>query len=351
VSPAPITSGMRTLRAGPVSLRVAPASVLLGAASWLAAVGVALYAVTVGDYPMPLSTVLAALAGDGTLLTYDVVVRNRLPRALVGLLVGAALGLAGTVLQRIARNPLVSPDVIGIGAGASAGAVVAIVVLGAGSATTVTGALIGAALAAAAVYALAAGGGFTGYRMVLVGIGIAALANAAASFLLTRSDRNQAFQAAVWLVGDLGGRSWPDLVPVAVGLGVGAPLVLLLTRHLRLLELGDELAHTLSGGIGAARTTLVGAAVGLTALATAAAGPIAFVALVAPQIVRRVLSARSAGLLPAAGVGALLVAAADLAARRLFSPYELPAGVLTAAVGAPVLLYLLVRANKIGSSG
>lgn len=351
MSPAPITTRPRTLRAGRVSLRVAPGSVLLGTAAWLAAIGVALWSVTVGDYPTPLSTVLATLAGDGTALTYDVVVRNRLPRALVGLLVGAALGLAGTVLQRVARNPLVSPDVIGIGAGASAGAVVAIVVLGAGAGAVVAGALIGATVAAAAVHLIAAGRGSTGYRLVLVGIGISALANAAASFLLTRSDRDQAFQAAGWLVGDLGGRSWPDLVPVAVGLGVGAPLVLLLTRHLRLLELGDELAHTLSGGIGAARTTLVAAAVGLTALATAAAGPIAFVALVAPQIVRRVLSARSAGLLPAAGVGALVVAAADLAARRLFSPYELPAGVLTAAVGAPVLLYLLVRANKLGAGG
>jgi iron complex transport system permease protein len=123
-------------------------------------------------------------------------------------------------------------------------------------------------------------------------------------------------------------------------------VVLLLTRHLRLLELGDEIARALDGRIGAARAALVAAAVGLTALATAAAGPVGFVALVAPQIVRRVLTTRSAGLLPAAGIGALVVAAADLAARRLFSPDELPAGVLTAGVGAPVLLYLLVRVSR-----
>jgi iron complex transport system permease protein len=338
-----------TVRLGRVSLRVEPASVLLGTAAWAAALAVALYAVTVGDYPMPLSTVLGTLAGDGTPLTYDVVVRNRLPRATVALLVGAALGLAGTVLQRIARNPLVSPDVIGIGAGASAGAAV-MIVIGAGAAAVVAGALTGAGTAAAAVYAIAASpgstGGFSAYRLVLVGIGVTALANAAASFLLTRSDRYAARQAATWLVGDLTGRSWPDVLTVAAGLAVGAPLVLLLTRHLRLLELGDDLARALDGRIGTARATLLTAAVGLTALATAAAGPIAFVALVAPQIVRRVLATRSAGLLPAAGVGALVVAAADLAARRLFSPHELPAGVLTAAVGAPVLLYLLVRAGR-----
>lgn len=335
-----------TLRAGRVSLRVEPASVLLGAAAWATALAVALAAVTVGDYPMPLSTVLDTLAGHGTLLTYDVVVRNRLPRALVGVLVGAALGMAGTVLQRVARNPLVSPDVIGIASGASAGAVVMIVVVGAGSTAVVGGALTGAVVAAATVYAIAARGGFAGHRLVLVGIGVTALANSAASFLLTRSDRYAAKQAATWLVGDVAGRSWPDVLTVAAGLAVGAPVVLLLTRHLRLLELGDELARALDGRIGAARTALVAAAVGLTALATAAAGPIGFVALVAPQIVRRVLTARSAGLLPASGVGALVVAAADLAARRLFSPDELPAGVLTAAVGAPVMLWLLVRANR-----
>jgi iron complex transport system permease protein len=335
-----------TLRAGRVSIRVESASVLLGATAWAAALAVALYAVTVGDYPMPLPTVLDTLAGHGTLLTYDVVVRNRLPRALVALLVGAALGLAGMVLQRIARNPLVSPDVIGIGAGASAGAVVMIVVVGAGATAVVAGALIGAVAAAAAVYAIAARGGFGAYRLVLVGIGVTALANAAASFLLTRSDRYAAKQAATWLVGDVAGRSWPDVLTVAAGLALGAPVVLLLARHLRLLELGDELARALDGRIGAARTALVAAAVGLTALATAAAGPIGFVALVAPQIVRRVLTTRSAGLLPAAGVGALVVAAADLTARRLFSPDELPAGVLTAAVGAPVLLYLLVQVSR-----
>jgi iron complex transport system permease protein len=335
-----------TLRAGRVSLRVEPASVLLGAGVWAAALAVALAAVTVGDYPVPISTVLDTLAGHGTLLTYDVVVRNRLPRAIVGLLVGAALGLAGMVLQRIARNPLVSPDVIGIGAGASAGAVVMIVVVGAGATGLVAGALTGAVVAAAAVHAIATRGGFAGYRLVLVGIGVTALANAAASFLLTRSDRYAAKQAATWLVGDVAGRSWPDVLTVAAGLAVGAPVVLLLTRHLRLLELGDELARALDGRIGAARTGLVAAAVGLTALATAAAGPIGFVALVAPQIVRRVLTTRSAGLLPAAGVGALVVAAADLTARRLFSPDELPAGVLTAAVGAPVLLYMLVRVSR-----
>ncbi|MHA6627438.1 FecCD family ABC transporter permease [Pseudonocardia sichuanensis] len=342
--------GVRVLRRGAVSVRVAPASVLLGTVAWLLACAVALYGVTVGDYPMPLADVVATLSGDGTLITYDIVVRNRLPRALVAMGVGAALGLSGTVFQRLARNPLVSPDIIGINAGASAGAVVMIVV-GAGAAAVVGGALTGAAAAAALVYAVAHRGGFSGYRLVLVGIGVSAFMNAAASYLLTRSDRNEAFRAAVWLVGSVAGRSWPDVLAVAAGLVVGAPAVLLLARQLQLLELGDELARGLGARVGIARPALLAAAVVLAALATAAAGPIAFVALVAPQIVRRVLDARSPGLLPASGVGACVVVAADLAARRLVSPYELPVGVLTAAVGAPVLLYLLVRAHRAGTAG
>ncbi|OZM81430.1 iron chelate uptake ABC transporter family permease subunit [Pseudonocardia sp. MH-G8] len=342
---------LQVVRRGGLSVRLAPASVLLGALAWILACAVALYGVTVGDYPMPLADVVATLAGDGTLITYDIVVRHRLPRALVAVGVGAALGLSGTVFQRLARNPLVSPDVIGINAGASAGAVVMIVVVGAGSVAIVAGALTGAALAAVLVYAVAYRGGFSGYLLVLVGIGVSAFMNAAASYLLTRSDRNEAFRAAVWLVGSVAGRSWPDVLAVAVALAVGGPAVLLLARQLRLLELGDELARGLGGRVGLARPALLAAAVVLAALATAAAGPVAFVALVAPQIVRRVLDARSAGLLPASGVGALVVVAADLAARRLVSPYELPVGVLTAAVGAPVLLYLLVRAGRAGTGG
>jgi iron complex transport system permease protein len=339
-------NGVLVLRSGRVSVRVPLTSALVAAAAWVLALAVALCAVAVGDYPMPLPDVLATLAGDGTLVTYDVVVRHRLPRAIVGLLVGAALGIAGTIFQRLARNPLVSPDVIGINAGASAGAVVMIVVVGAGPVAVAAGALAGAATAAVLVHAVAHRGGFSGYRLVLVGIGVSALMNAAAAYLLTRSDRHEALRAATWLVGSVAGRSWPDVVVVAVALAVCVPPVLLLTRQLQLLELGDDLARGLGARVELARPALLACGVGLAALATAAAGPIAFVALVAPQIVRRMLDVRSVGLLPASGIGALVVAAADLAARRLFSPYELPAGVLTAAVGAPVLLYLLVRVAR-----
>ncbi|MDN5751291.1 MAG: iron chelate uptake ABC transporter family permease subunit, partial [Pseudonocardia sp.] len=270
---------------------------------------------------------------------------------LVALLVGAALAISGGILQRLARNPLVSPDIIGVNAGASAGAVVMMTAVGAGVVGVTAGALVGAAAAAVLVYVGAYRNGFDGYRLVLVGIGVTALLGSAATFLLSRSDRYVALRAAIWLVGSVSGRTWEHVAVVGGALVVLAPVVLLATRQLRLLELGDELARTLAGRVEGGRTVLLVAAVGLAALATAAAGPIAFVALVAPQIVRRMLAERTPGLVPAAGVGALVVVAADLVARQAFSPSELPVGVLTALVGAPVLIALLIRANRIGAAG
>ncbi|MEQ3550313.1 iron chelate uptake ABC transporter family permease subunit [Pseudonocardia nematodicida] len=344
-------SAQLVLRRGPVSARWSVRGLALGATVWAGAVAVALWAITLGEYPVPLPAVLETLAGNGTLITYDVVVTHRLPRALTGVLVGAAFGAAGAVLQRLAHNPLVSPDVIGINAGASAGAVVMILGFGASAAWVTGGALAGAAVAAAAVYTVAYRNGFAGYRLVLVGIGVAAMSSAAATFMLGRADVNAAYQATVWMVGSLRGRSWPDVVPVGVALCVLLPLVLVLVRRLGVLELGDDLARALSPRIGRARVALLAGAVGLSAAAVASAGPVGFVALVAPQIVRRVLRERSPGLLASAGTGALVVVTADLVARTAFTPRELPVGILTALVGAPVLIALLVRAHRIGASG
>ena len=344
-------SATLVLRRGPVSARIGVRGLVLTMVTWTTAVGVGLAAITIGEYPLPVTTVLDTLAGNGSLITYDIVVTHRLPRALTGVLVGAAFGVAGCVLQRLARNPLVSPDVIGINAGASAGAVVMIIGVGASAAWVTGGALAGAVLAALTVYAVAWRGGFSGYRLVLVGIGVAAMLGSAATFLLSRAEINAAYAAAVWLVGSLSGRTWPDVVPVAVGLCLLLPVVLALVRRLQVLELGDDLARSLSPRAGRARAVLLACAVGLSALATASAGPVGFVALVAPQIVRRVLAERSPGLVASAGTGALVVVAADLLARTAFAPRELPVGVVTAVVGAPVLIALLVRGNRIGASG
>ncbi|MFC4128218.1 FecCD family ABC transporter permease [Nocardia rhizosphaerae] len=325
-------------------------SLLLTVLITAAALAVAAFSLTVGHYPLTVADVLRVLAGGGTLIEYAVVVDDRLPRALTGLGVGAAFALSGAILQRIATNPLVSPEIIGINAGASLGALVVSVVLGGAGVALVGGALTGAFMAMTLIVLTATKNGLDGYRLVLVGIGVTAILTSAISYVLTTANVYQAHTAAMWLTGSLANRNWSHVGFAAVALAVVVPPLLVLARSLPLLELGDELATSLSGRRGPHRTTLIVLAAAAATLATAAAGPVAFVALVAPQIVRRLLAERGAGLAPAAATGALLVVCADLAARRLF-PAELPVGVVTALLGAPVLVYLLARATRIGHAG
>lgn len=307
--------------------------------------------VSVGDFPVPLADVVPAIFGFGN-PDSDFIVRTlRLPRALTGALVGAAFGLSGAIFQSLARNPLASPDVIGITAGASAAAVAVIVWLGGGSTVVSLGALAGALVTAAAIYLLAYKRGVVGDRLVLVGIGVAAVLSALTSYLLTRAEIFEAQRAIVWLTGSLNGRSWDHVGPVALTLGLLLPISLALGRQLRLLDLGDDTAKGLGARVEPSRAALIAAAVGLAAVATASAGPVAFVALVAPQIARRVVRAAGATLVPSALVGAALVLLADLAARRAFAPTELPVGVVTGIIGAPYLLWLLARANRFGAGG
>lgn len=323
---------------------------IITAVAWTAAVLVSASALTLGEFPITVADAINVLSGGGTLIERDVVLGDRLPRVLTGLGVGAAFALSGAILQRIASNPLVSPDVIGINSGAALGALVVLTVLGGSGATLVIGALIGAMVTAAAILLIAYRRGLHGFRLVLVGIGVAALLTSGISYLLTRADVHEAMTAAVWLTGSLANRSTLHVAVIGATLLVAVPALVVLGRHLRLFELGDDLARTLGSRQGH-KVALVLVAVTLAAMATAAAGPIGFVALVAPQIARRLLAERHTGLAPAAAIGALLVVSADLAARLLFAPMGMPVGILTAIIGAPVLLYLLARANRIGAAG
>jgi iron complex transport system permease protein len=309
------------------------------------------WSLAVGDFPVPIGDVLASIVGQGAPDTDFIVRTLRMPRGIAALLVGAAFGLSGAIFQRLARNPLASPDVIGINAGAAAAAVFVIVVLDGSTGAVTAGALAGSLLTALAVYGLAYRRGVTGYRLVLVGIGITAALGSVTSYLLTRARIFEAQRATVWLTGSLNGRGWDHVRPVAVALVVLVPVTVALARHLRLLELGDDAAKGLGGRVERARAELLLAATGLAAVATAAAGPVGFVALVSPQIARRLVGARSLGVLPAMACGALLLVASDLVARRLFAPRELPVGIITAVLGAPYLLLLLARANRIGVGG
>ncbi|TCC31861.1 FecCD family ABC transporter permease [Kribbella speibonae] len=319
-------------------------SVVVSTAGWLLTAVIGAFALTRGDYALPLADVLRTLSGHGTLITYDVVVNNRLPRVLVGIGVGTAFAVSGAIFQRLARNPLVSPDLIGINAGAALAAVLMITVLGSG--WIPLGALTGSLLAAIAVYLLAYRNGVSGQRLVLVGIGVTAIIGSLTAYLLTLADIYTAKAASMWLAGSLAGRSWTHVVLVGITVAVGLPAALASTRQLRLLELGDDLARALGGRVELARAALIAIGVGLAALATAAAGPVGFVALVAPQLARRLVPRRPGLLVPAA-IGALLVVASDLIARTVVAPASLPVGVVTAFLGAPYLLFLLTRTNRI----
>lgn len=302
----------------------------------------------VGDYPVPVQDVVATLFGRGDRATEFIVNRLRLPRALTGVLVGLALGLSGAVFQNIARNPLASPDIIGITSGASVAAVFSIVVLGV-SGTVVSGvALAGALVTAAVMYLLAWRRGVSSYRLILVGIGIGAIATGLTSYLLTRSRVESAQAALVWLTGSLNGRDWSTVRSLLVATVVLVPLLAVLAPRLRVLQLGDDTAYGLGLRVERSRFALIVVAVALAAVATAAAGPVAFVAFVAPPVARRLTRTPGPALVASGLVGALLVCVSDFVAQHAL---EVPVGIVTGLVGAPYLMFLLARVNKTGSGG
>jgi iron complex transport system permease protein len=272
----------------------------------------------------------------------------RLPRALVALLVGFGLGMAGAVFQSLTRNPLGSPDITGFGNGASVGALVAIILFDAGAPQTALGAVCGGFATAAAVYLLAWQRGVQGYRLVLVGIGASAVLGAPTSFLYVRADIGKAAQAASWMIGSLNARDWTDVRVAALGLVLLVPVVLGFARRLAVLEMGDDTAAALGVPPERSRLVLLCAGTGLTAMAVAAAGPIPFVAMAAPQLACRVTRAAGPNLLPAAWTGALLVAAADLITQRVTGSALLPVGVMTGVAGGVYLAWLLRGERRSG---
>ncbi|MFI7534774.1 FecCD family ABC transporter permease [Streptosporangium sp. NPDC049376] len=350
---APTRAQTKALRAGPASWPLRPRPVLTALVLLAAAVLLTGLGMRIGDIPMSLAEVGRAVVGDGP--DHLVVMELRLPRALTGVLVGAALALAGAITQAIARNPLASPDILGVTPGASVCVVAAIVATssaagGAGGMLASVGipllALLGGAAGALAVYTLAWRGGLDGYRLVLVGIGVSVMCVNVKYWLLTIGDVNDSGRAIVWITGSLNGRGWEHVVPVAVALAVLVPATLVGARSLGALRFGEETVTGLGVRPNLTRSLMILAAVLLAALATAAAGPIAFVALAAPQIALRLAGAAQPPLVVSALTGAVLTSASDLVSRTAFSPVELPVGVVTAVLGAPYLIYLLVRARR-----
>lgn len=336
---------MRALRSpgDRLSLRVDVRGAAVCAALGIVTVAVAAVTLATGDLPLGPGKVLGALLGRGSLAAQFVVLDLRLPRLLTAVLAGAALGGSGAVFQALSHNPLGSPDLIGVTTGAASGALLTILVLGGGAGPVAAGAILGGLAAATTVYLLAWRRGVQGSRLILVGIGIAAWLLAWNSFLLVRADLDDAQHAAAWLAGTLDGRGWEHVLPLGVALALLTPLVLARAPALRLLEMGDEAATGRGVRAEATRLQLLALAVGLAAAATAAAGPISFVALAAPQLARRLTRAPGAGVPSSMCMGALLLAASDLGAQRAFGQGELPVGVVTFVTGGAYLAWVLAR--------
>ncbi|OXY96048.1 FecCD family ABC transporter permease [Streptomyces diastatochromogenes] len=301
-----------------------------------------------GDFPISAGDVVKTLLGNGNAGQEFIVNELRLPRVLVGLLVGASLGLGGALFQAVTRNPLGSPDVLGLGQGATAGALVMIVLFSGNAAQVTVGALVGGLVTGLAIYLLAWKRGVHGYRLVLVGIGVSAIVTAINGYLLTVSDIVDAARAVVWMTGSLNGRDWDQVWPLLGLCAVLLPLVLANARGLRMMEMGDDVSNALGVRVERVRALLMVAAVLLTATATAAAGPVSFVALTAPQLARRLTRSPGPNLLPSLCMGAALLVTADWASQRAFGADQLPVGVVTGVLGGVYLLWLLVTERRAG---
>ncbi|WNV75450.1 iron chelate uptake ABC transporter family permease subunit [Geodermatophilus sp. DSM 44513] len=343
--------GETVVRVGPVSGRLRWRPLGVGAGAVVAVVLLAAVSTGRGDFPIGLADVLRTLVGLGDERQELVVWQLRAPRVVVGALVGVALGVAGALFQTTARNPLASPDVLGISQGASAGAVAAIVLGGPAGSGLVAGAgvplaaLAGALTTGLLLVALAWRRGLDGYRLVLVGIALWAVASALVDWMLTRADVQDAASAYVWITGSLNARTWSQAVPLLAALAVLLPAALAAGRALDAVQFGDDTARGLGVRLVPTQVCVVLVAVGLTAAAVAAAGPVAYVALVVPQVAVRLTGGARPPLLASGLLGAVLVVGADLLTRTVL-PQALPVGVLTAAVGAPYLLWLLVRGRR-----
>ncbi len=319
---------------------------LVAAALGLAAAALLCLSLSTGDFTVPLADVVRSIVGSGAADAEFVVRTLRMPRALTAVLAGAAFGMSGALFQAVTRNPLASPDIIGVTAGASAAAVGAMLVLALGSTGVAAAAMAGAAAAAALIVVLVRRSRLSGERFVLVGIGVAALCTATTSYLLTRAQIRDAQRATVWLVGSLNGRAWAQVHVLLVVLAVLVPAAAATMRSLYALQLGDDLATAVGVRPERARLAVVAVAVAMAGVATAATGPIAFVALAAAPIARQ-LTRSALDLRAAALTGAVLLLAADLLARSALPSTELPVGVVTGALGAPYLLLLLARSRRV----
>lgn len=334
--------GRRTLvvRRRWASLRIDRRSIIVCVALALAVILLALAALATGSYQLGIRQVVSALSGGETGLVHEIVVNWRLPRVIATVVFGAAMGVSGAMFQSLTRNALASPDVIGFSAGSYTGALIVIILIDGSYQQLAGGALLGGIVTAMLVYVLAWRRGVQGFRLIVVGIAVSAMLRSINTWMILKAKLEVAMSAASWDAGSLNGIGWNQVVIGSACIALLLALAGLLSRPMRQLELGDDAAASQGVRVAPVRLGLIMVGVALIATVTAASGPIAFIALAAPQIARRL--ARTAGitLAPAALVGALLLGAADFIAQHI-APTPLPVGVVTVMIGGGYLGWLL----------
>lgn len=315
---------------------------------FLLVISLAFFALTTGKFPIEFSTLIDIVVGQSEGgIKEKIVIDIRLPRLLTAMGVGAALGISGAIFQSISRNVLGSPDVIGFTTGAATGALLQIIIFNGTVVDIAISTLIGGMATALIVYLLSLKNGvMSGYTMILIGIGVSAILHAFNSLLLVKGNIDNAIMANLWLAGSLNARTWQHVYPTFIGLLLLVPLIVFYAKSLTLMEMGDDMAQQLGVNVGRVRWVMIFSAVLLASLATASAGPIAFVALAAPQLVIRLSHSGKLPIVGSALMGALLLLSADVLSQSLPIDVTMPVGLMTGVIGGLYLLWLLTRKYK-----
>ncbi|MBK7820297.1 MAG: iron chelate uptake ABC transporter family permease subunit [Tessaracoccus sp.] len=336
------------VRAARGSARLPLRLVATSVALFAAAVLMATWAIRYGDYPLTAAEVFGTLAGRGDDFTAMIVLEWRLPVAISAVLFGAMLGVGGAIFQSLTRNPLGSPDLIGFDAGSYTAVVLLILLLGNANYWAVAGAsLLGGMATALVVYLLARRRGVQGFRLIIVGIAMSALLGSVDDYLISRAELRDAMMVGFWGAGSIARVTWASLAPAGAFALVIAVGCILLAPALRSMELGDDAAVTQGTTVGPARILLIVVGVATTAIVTAAAGPIAFIALAAPQMAKRLARTPGVSLLASAAMGAAVLAAAHLLSLLIGQvSYTVPVGLITVCVGGCYLIWLLIHETR-----
>ena len=319
------------------SVLITPRHVIVGFILLALSLAVAVVSLRLGKFPVTAQEVIDALQGQGRKIVQVVVVKWKLPRIVLGLVAGLALGVAGALFQTITRNPLGSPDLIGFSTGAQTGILVSILLLPGSMLSASLASFIGGAAVGTVTYLVSLRGGFTGLRFILVGIAISSMLVSVNRWLLVRVDDDEGLGALKAITGTLGAARWPVVAPTCLAIGVTVALILLASRHLQVLSLGEQVATILGSPTRRVSAVLILLGTVLVAVVTMAAGPIGFVALVAPHLARLLTGSPQSPLLVSGLTGSLLMVGADLLSQLVLE--SMPVSVVTNAVGG---LYLMV---------